>query len=226
MKKLILVFVMWPMMVSVFGQNQRKSITDTVFQLDQAIVKETIKKKVNLLNLDVPLKTLPMTVTTLSSDVLERKNILNLEDAVRFLPGVTVKDQLGAFYRFSVRGSNETVVAVDGFRDERSLLNNVPFGDLSSVESIEVLKGAAAVLSGHSVMGGVINIVRKKAVPDFTAGARLSYGNWGVKSTSLDFGGKLAGPLTYRATAHYSTGDGYRHVRADRFSATGSLRER
>ena len=35
MKKLILVFVMWPMMVSVFGQNQRKSITDTVFQLDQ-----------------------------------------------------------------------------------------------------------------------------------------------------------------------------------------------
>ena len=110
MKKLILVFVMWPMMVSVFGQNQRKSITDTVFQLDQAIVKETIKKKVNLLNLDVPLKTLPMTVTTLSSDVLERKNILNLEDAVRFLPGVTVKDQLGAFYRFSVRGSNETAL--------------------------------------------------------------------------------------------------------------------
>ena len=36
MKKLILVFVLWPMMVSVFGQNQRKSITDTVFQLDQA----------------------------------------------------------------------------------------------------------------------------------------------------------------------------------------------
>ena len=43
MKKLILVFVMWPMMVSVFGQNQRKSITDTVFQLDQAIVKEESK---------------------------------------------------------------------------------------------------------------------------------------------------------------------------------------
>lgn len=203
--------------------QQRKSMTDTIFQLDPAEVKETIRKKVNFLNLDVPLKTLPITVTRLSSEVLERKNILNLEDAVRFLPGVTVRDQLGAFYRFSLRGSNETVIAVDGFRDERSLLNNVPFGDLSSVESIEVLKGAQAVLSGHSVMGGVINIVRKKAVPDFTAGARLSYGNWGVKSTSLDFGGKLLGPLTYRATAHYSTGDGYRHVHADRFSATGSL---
>lgn len=88
---------MMPMMVSVFGQNQRKSITDTVFQLDQAIVKETIKKKVNLLNLDVPLKTLPMTVTTLSSDVLERKNILNLEDAVRFLSGSYGERSVGSF---------------------------------------------------------------------------------------------------------------------------------
>ncbi|WP_298612680.1 TonB-dependent siderophore receptor [uncultured Odoribacter sp.] len=222
MKKLILNFVILICITSVYGQH-RKSITDTVFSLEQANVYGTLKHKVNLLNLDVPLKILPVTVTRLSSEVLERKNILNLEDAVRFLPGVTVKDQLGAFYRFSVRGSSEAVVSIDGFRDERSLLNNVPFGDLSSVESIEVLKGAAAVLSGHSVMGGVINIVRKKAVPDFMAGARLSYGNWGVKSASLDFGGKLVGPLTYRATAHYSTGDGYRHVHADRFSVTGTL---
>ena len=105
-----------------------------------------------------------MTVTTLSSDVLERKNILNLEDAVRFLPGVTVKDQLGAFYRFSVRGSNETVVAVDGFRDERSLLNNVPFGDLSSVESIEVLKDASSsAIYGARAANGVVLITTKSA---------------------------------------------------------------
>lgn len=165
MKKLILSLIISIYITGVYGQ-QRKSITDTIFPLEQANVYGTLKHKVNLLNLDVPLKILPVTVTRLSADILERKNILNLEDAVRFLPGVTVRDQLGAFYRFSVRGSNETVISVDGFRDERSLLNNVPFGDLSSVESIEVLKGAAAVLSGHSVMGGVINIVRKKRFPN------------------------------------------------------------
>lgn len=206
-----------------FGQHHKKSITDSIFQLEQANVKETIKKKVNLLNMDVPLKILPMTVTTLSSEVLERKNILNLEDAVKFLPGVTVSDQLGAFYRFSVRGSSEAVIAIDGFRDERSLQNTMPFGDISAVESIEVLKGPAAVLSGYSVMGGVINIVRKKATPDFSANARLSYGSWDMKSATLGFGGKLAGPLTYRANVHYSTGDGYRHVNSDRFSGIGVL---
>lgn len=222
-KYLFLLFIACLFATLCQGQNTRKSITDSIFQLDPANVLEHINKKVNLLGLDVPLRALPLTVTTLSSETLERKNIYELQDAVRFLPGVTVRDQLGAFYRFSIRGTNEAVIAVDGFRDERSLLNNVPFGDLSAVESIEVLKGAAAVLSGHSVMGGVINIVRKKPTTDFTAGARISYGSWEDKAASLDFGGKLAGPVTYRATARYANGEGYRHVGADRFSTTFSL---
>ena len=99
MRKSILIITLLLMIGSAFGQYHRKSITDTIFQLDPAEVRENIKKKVNLLGLDVPLKILPMTVTSLSSEVLERKNILNLEDAVRFLPGVNVQDQLGAFYR-------------------------------------------------------------------------------------------------------------------------------
>ena len=112
-------------MVSVFGQNQRKSITDTVFQLDQAIVKETIKKKVNLLNLDVPLKTLPMTVTTLSSDVLERKNILNLEDAVRFLPGIPVSP-LQHFTAF-----RRDIDFLPGIIFERKLINRKFFSQIT-----------------------------------------------------------------------------------------------
>ena len=223
MKHLFISILLCALVFSSYGQNQRKSITDSVFQLEPANVLEHINKRVSLLGLDVPLRVLPLTVTRLSSETLERKNIYELQDAARFLPGVTVRDQLGAFYRFSVRGTNEAVIAVDGFRDERSLLNNVPFGDLSGVESIEVLKGAAAVLSGHSVMGGVINIVRKKPTADFTAGARITYGSWEDKSAALDFGGKLAGPVTYRATARYANGEGYRHVGADRFSAMFSL---
>lgn len=223
MKHLFISILFCALVLSGYGQNQRKSITDSVFQLEPANVLEHINKRVGLLGLDVPLRVLPLTVTRLSSETLERKNIYELQDAARFLPGVTVRDQLGAFYRFSVRGTNEAVIAVDGFRDERSLLNNVPFGDLSGVESIEVLKGAAAVLSGHSVMGGVINIVRKKPTADFTAGARITYGSWEDKSAAIDFGGKLAGPVTYRATARYANGEGYRHVGADRFSAMFSL---
>lgn len=177
------------------------------------------EQSVGLLNIDVPLKYLPMTVTKIDRVTLERKHILNMQDAVRFLPGVIMSsDQLGAFQRYSVRGTTDAVFAYDGIRDERTLTNTVPFGDLSSVESIEVIKGPASVLSGHSVMGGVINIITKKPTDRFTANASVSYGSWEQKEATVGFGGKLYGPVNYRANIHYANGDGYRMVNADRFS--------
>lgn len=208
-----------------FGQH-KKSMTDTIFRLDEAVVtgKMPNNKKIELLNLDLPLKYVPVTVSILSSQLLERKGIFNLEDAVRFLPGIIEKaPQYGAFQQFSIRGQGSAVVMIDGIRDERTVGNNVPYGDLSSAESIELIKGPVAVLSGHSAMGGVLNIVRKKAMPGFIGNARLSYGSWKERNASLGFGGKLAGPVNYRANVFYSTGDGWRQVNADRFSGSLAL---
>lgn len=218
--KNILLISMFIICCSTWLQGQ-KSITDSIFSIQEVEVlgkQQNTKQELQLLNMNVPLKFLPVTVTKLDGKILERKNITNMEDAVRFLPGVTVTDQLGAFQRYSIRGISDAVVAIDGIRDERSLMTNVPFGDLSSVESIEVIKGPASILSGHSVMGGVINIIRKKPVSDFTAHARLSYGSWNEKQATLGFGGKIIGPVNYYANVHYSQGDGYRDVNADRFS--------
>ncbi len=182
------------------------------------------EQKVGLLNIDVPIKYLPVTVTKLDHITLERKHILNMEDAVRFLPGVVrTSNQLGAFERYSIRGTTDAVFMYDGIRDERTLLNTTPFGDLSAVESIEVIKGAATVLAGHSAMGGVINIIRKKPSDRFTANASVSYGSWEQKEATVGFGGKLIGPVNYRANLHYSNGDGYRDVNADRFSGMFAL---
>ncbi|MCD8186174.1 MAG: TonB-dependent receptor, partial [Rikenellaceae bacterium] len=181
------------------------------------------KSRVHAVGIDVPLKDLPITVTRLNSEVMQRKSILTLEDAVRFLPGVTVSDQLGAFQRYSVRGVSDAVIAIDGFRDERSLINHVPYSDLSAVESIEVLKGPTTVLSGHSVMGGILNIVRRKATGEFSANARLGYGSWGQKQSTMGFGRKIAGPVNYYANFHYSTMEGYRKVGADRISGMLNL---
>lgn len=208
---------------SFFISAQERSITDSIFRINEVEVVANKKKQVELLNMDVPLRYLPMTVTKLDGNVIERKNITNLEDAVRFLPGVTVTDQLGAFQRYQVRGTSDAVIAINGVRDERSLLNTAPFGDLSSVESIEVIKGPASILSGHSVMGGVINIIQKKPTDRFTANAKISYGSWNVKQSTIGFGGKIYGPVNYRANIHYATGDGYRDVGSDRFSGMFAL---
>lgn len=202
---------------------QKTSLTDSIFNLSNVEVTAKKKRKVELMNMDVPLNHLPITVTKLDNIVLERKNIVDMQDAVRFLPGVTVTDQLGAFQRYSIRGSSDAVVMVNGIRDERSLLNTVPFDDLSSVESIEVIKGPASILAGHSVMGGVINIIQKKPSKELRGNAKISYGNWNVKQSTMGLGGTLYGPVSYRANLYYSSGDGYRNVGADRLSGLFTL---
>lgn len=204
--------------------SAQRSMTDSVYSVGHVEIVANKKQalqdqSVSLLNMDVPLKFLPITVSRLDAKTLERKHILTLDAAVRFLPGVLrSSNQLGAFEKYSIRGTTDAVIAYDGIRDERSLINTVPFGDLSSVESIEVIKGPASILSGHSVMGGVINIIHKKATADFNGNASISYGSWNQKEATVGFGGKLIGPLNYRANVHYSNGDGYRMVNADRFS--------
>lgn len=219
-KKLLVLFLAYA--CGSVAAQEYLGIADTVHHIGSAVV--TVNRtRVNLLGIDVPVNNLPMTVTTLEGEILQRKAILNLEDAIRFLPGVTVTDQLGAFQRYSIRGTSDAVVAYDGFRDERTLTNTMPFDDLAGIETIEVIKGPASILSGHSVMGGVINIVRKKPSDQFSAYARLGYGSWNQKQSTMGFGGKLAGPVNYYANFHYTNGDGYRKVGSDRISGMFNL---
>lgn len=204
--------------------GQTKNMTDSIYMLNNVeVVAEKRVQKMELLNMNVPLKYLPITVTSIDNTTLDRKNIVDLEDVVRFLPGVSVTDQYGAFKRFSVRGTSDAVVMINGIRDERSLITSTPFDDLSSVESIEVIKGAASVLSGHSTMGGVINLITKKPKAEQSAYAKIGYGSWDVKQSTISFGGKIAGPVNYMANLYYSTGDGYRQVGQDRFSGMFTL---
>lgn len=205
------------------GYAQKLNLTDTIMTLSTVEVTGRKIEKVNLLGMDIPLKNLPMTVTKIDEKLLDKKNIINIEDAVKFLPGVTVSNQYGAFQKLSIRGNSDAVVTVNGVRDERSLITSTPYDNLNGVESIEVVKGPASILSGHSAMGGVINIVQKKPTGQFKAKAKLSYGSWNQKQSSIAFGGKLVGPVNYQANIFYSTGDGYRNVGADRFSGLFSL---
>lgn len=226
MKKIFVFGAACLCMLSASAQHKKsqKAMTDSIYSIQNVDVvdyrKEASQQKpVSLMGMDVKLKDLPLSVSRLDSKTLERKHIFQLEDAVKFLPGVVQSsDQLGAFKRYSVRGTTDAVIAYDGIRDERSLLNNVPFGDLSYIESIEVVKGPSSVLSGHSVMGGVINIIRKKATAEQNAHASISLGSWNQKEATVGFGGRLAGPVNYRANVHYANGDGFRDVNVNNFS--------
>ncbi|WP_165043651.1 TonB-dependent siderophore receptor [Dysgonomonas sp. ZJ709] len=216
MKKIILsaIFIMAAGVINA----QYKNITDTVHAIKEIVIEAPIQQRVNMINLNVPLSYLPLSVTSVSSKDLEMRGILNLEDAVKFLPGTRMQTSYGAFQTFSVRGFTNAAIMIDGVRDERTIVNSNPFPDLSSVESLELLKGPASVLYGHSVVGGVLNITRKAPTATTTVNTRMSYGSWQNRQVTMDFGGKLVDKLNYRATINYADQEGWRDNGNNRLS--------
>lgn len=165
---------------------QNKAMTDTVYSIKEVEVVDFSPKKVSIGKFNVPLRYLPVSVNTVSAKLLESRGIVNLEDAVKFFPGVRMNTSYGAFNTLYIRGFSNAPVLLDGVRDERTMINSNPFSDLSSVESMEMLKGPGSVLYGHSVVGGALNIVRKAPTDQKLARFKMSYGSWENKQATMD----------------------------------------
>jgi len=211
-------------MITGSALSQSKSITDTVYSIKEVQIVGTNLKKNEVGKLNVPLQYLPMSVTTVSANNLNMRGIVNMQDAVKFLPNTRMRTTYGAYQQFEVRGFDFTPIMIDGVRDERtSITNSAPLGDLSSVESIELLKGPASVLYGHSTVGGIVNITRKAPTEQTSVNALVSYGSWNNKRAMMDFGGKFAGPFNYRAVVNWSDNEGYRYTNDKRFSGYFAL---
>lgn len=222
MKKITLTIFCAIVAVCAFSQN--KSITDTIHSIKEIQILGISPKINEVGKLNVPLKYLPMSVTSVSSNDLEIRGIVDMQDAVKFLPNTRMRTTYGAYQQFEVRGFDYTPIMIDGVRDERtSITNSSPIADISSVESIELLKGPASVLYGHSTVGGILNITRKAPVAQKTVKALLSYGSWDNERAMIDFGGKLIGPFNYRAVVNWSANEGYRYTNNKRLSGYFAL---
>ena len=110
-----------------------------------------------------------VTVSTaiLEPEVLSQKNILQLDEALRYVPGVNVE-----LNQVNIRGSSgyskgagtRVLVAVDGVPIYTGNTGEIVWQliPLSDIERVEVIKGPASSLYGQTAIGGVINIITRK----------------------------------------------------------------
>ena len=197
-------------LVSTGAYAQRTSSADTLHHIDSVSVTARLRHEIGVNPLGVPVKKLPLTISTLSGATLSERAITQVTDAMRFVPAVQMKSSFGAFREVSVRGFYNTVYMVDGVRDERSTINSYPLGDLYNVESIEVLKGPASVLYGYAATGGVVNITRRVPEEKFTLGAHVRGGSLGYFDLGAQVGGKIADGLNFYAGGFLSGGKQWR----------------
>ncbi len=223
-KKYLLLFYILAHAAYISSQEKYTNFSDTVFHIKEVTVATKQKAPMNFLKLDVPAKFIPVSTNSVSEKILEQRNIQDIQEVAKYLPGVRIQTSYGGFQRISIRGFNNSIILVDGVRDERSSIDNsYPFPDLSTVESIELLKGPASILYGQSAVGGVLNIVRKSPKARQSANALLSYGSWNEKRATIGMGGKFWGPINYQTTFHYSDQDGWRDTGNKRFSGYMAL---
>ena len=219
MRKILFSFVCLCVCASSLIAQKKTGLQDTTISLSEVYVTDFNKSKNQLLKMDVPLKYVPVATTTLQSVQIENRDISDIQEAVKFIPGVRIQTSYGAFQQMQIRGFDHSVIMVDGIRDERSAIDNsYPFMDLSSVEKIELLKGPASVLYGSSAVGGILNIVRKAPSAKTSIFAKVSYGSWYTVDSRVGFGGKMFGPINYYASFNYQNQQGWRDNRIRRLS--------
>lgn len=197
---------------------------DSVRQLSQlevlgSRVIKSQKKAPSLVRSDVPLEKLPMTINSIDMKDLALRGLFQPMEAIRFSTGTGLRRTYGAFLQLNVRGFDYAPVVVDGMRDERTTFNSYPLSDLSDVESIEILKGPASVLQGHSAVGGAMNITRRKATRATRVAAHLDYNSFDQMRTMLSAGGYLGQGWSILSGVAYAAGEGWRSTRDRNFKA-------
>lgn len=147
-----------------------------------------------------PLLDTPQSVTTIGREQLNDQAVEQLNDALRYVPGVTLGQGEGHRDQVVIRGQATTAdFFLDGVRDDAQY-----YRPLYNTERVEVLKGANALLFGRGGGGGVINRVSKAPVLDASRiGASVSADSFGAWSGSSDFNLALSGMAALRLNATY-----------------------
>lgn len=123
---------------------------------------------------DTPLRQTPGTIDSVTQEVLQSQNAISVGEALRNIPGVIFSNGASASALIGQQSSSGVIFS-NGLRGS-NYGQNPPVTD---VESIEVLKGPASILTGAQVAGGVINLVSKRAngnrIADFSFGVGSGY---------------------------------------------------
>ena len=152
-------------------------------------------------------------VTAITEDDLEAKNINSFVDISAIVPGVTVAKNEGYKTVISIRGvgneTNQNAIAAPSvaFHMDGIFIAS-PFSlqtDFIDVERIEVLRGPQGTLFGQNSTGGAINVISKKPSLDgYVNKSDITLGDYGLtkfrSASNIVINENVATRLSFSAT--------------------------
>jgi iron complex outermembrane receptor protein len=177
---------------------------------DQAIVVTARKREERLQNV-------PVAVTAVSGDVIQRRGFQQIKDVAQLTPSLdTNSDSAGRVF-IAIRGIGTTLVGtvqpgvgifIDGIYQPNTAYLNNPLVD---VERVEVLRGPQGTLYGKNTLGGAINVITRQPSNTFEGRAGGSYAG---PDNAWDAYGSVSGPIVadkiqFRVAASHTQHDGF-----------------
>lgn len=169
----------------------------------------------------------PVSVTQISAQEIEQSGVTDLGQLLAERPFGHIQRYPGASTSVGLRGfrteahgndlQGQVILLIDGRRAGTGNAGKIP---IENVESIEVIKGPAAVQYGSAAIGGVINVISKRGKEEGDYAFETVYGSFDFFESALSVSqiyGKtdISASFTYREQGDYETGDGDTYENSD-----------
>jgi len=141
------------------------------------------------------------TVSVVTDEILARELADDLDDLVRFQPGVTLNTAArGGNQGFSIRGigGNRVLTVVDGVRgSDIYAAGPSSYGkdsfEMDTLKSVEIIRGPASVLYGADAMGGAV-ILNSKTARDYVGAEQGTH--FDLRTSAADADSQYKGGVT------------------------------
>lgn len=161
-----------------------------------------------------------LSLTVIDSKQIEKSGASKVYELLKVQNGISVfsDSSFGGTTSVFMRGADSayTVVLIDGVKvnDPTSTAGGFDFANLplNNIERIEIIRGSQSVVHGSDALGGVINIVTKKAKGD-EANFIMGYGRYNNRNAALSVS-HVGEKTDFSMGASYEKADGFSKAKA------------
>jgi iron complex outermembrane receptor protein len=189
------------------------SLKENARQMDEVVIngrKNVNSTPVTAGKLPVATRDLPQSVQIIGNQVINDQQGNRLSDIMKNVNGVALGTTRGAVSEtFYARGYS---LGSNNILKNGSRTSAASMPEASTLESVEVLKGSAALLYGGVTGGAVVNLVTKK--PKFNYGGEISFrtGSYDFYKPTVDLYGPISEKLAFRVVGTYEKSGSYRET--------------
>lgn len=138
------------------------------------------------------MREIPQPVSVVTRQVLDDRNINDLETLMRNMTGVTVDYTDSERVSYYARGFALDNIQVDGATTTPGTAGgSFVQTDSAVLDHAEILRGASGLLRGSGNPSGLVNLVRKRPLNHFALTTALQAGSWGTYRVEADVTGPI-----------------------------------